>query len=335
MSTINRIGLLTSGGDAPGMNAAIRAVVRTALSQGVLVSGIERGYQGLIQGAVIELTSRSVADTIQRGGTILRTARSDEFRTPEGQAKAIATLKRYGIDGLVLLGGDGTFRGAYDLTQAGIATVSIPCTIDNDIACTDQSLGFDTAVNTVVEAMNKIRDTATSHERTYVIEVMGRHSGYIALHAGLCGGAESILIPEVPIDLDAVCDRVTFGYRVGKNHSIVLVAEGIGNDSKYNRNPGESAATYVANYIQTHTGLETRITILGHLQRGGNPTALDRQIATRLGNEAVNLLLRGEAGKVVAMWQNEMRVYDIMDALAMKKAVDLQLYELSQMLSSV
>lgn len=335
MSRIKRIGLLTSGGDAPGMNAAVRAVVRTALSQGVLVSGIERGYQGLIQGAVKELTSRSVADIIQRGGTILRTARSEEFRTPEGQAKAIATLERYGIDALVVLGGDGTFRGAYDLTQAGIATMSIPATIDNDIACTDQSIGFDTAVNTVVEAMNKIRDTATSHERTYVIEVMGRNAGYIALYAGLCGGAESILIPEVPVDLDAVCDRVTFGYRVGKNHSIVLVAEGIGNDSKYERKPGESAATYVANYIQSHTGLETRITILGHLQRGGNPTALDRQIATRLGYEAVQLLLKGESGKVVAMWQNEIRVHSILEALAMKKEIDLKLYELSQMLSSV
>lgn len=330
-----RIGVLTSGGDAPGMNAAIRAVVRTALARGIQVFGVERGYQGLIQGAVIELSSRSVADIVQRGGTILRSARSSEFRTSEGQAKAVATLKRFGIDGMVILGGDGSFRGAQALTHAGVAAVGIPATIDNDIGCTDIAIGFDTAVNTVVDAINKIRDTASSHERTYVVEVMGRNAGYIALHAGLAGGAESILIPEVPVDLDEVCDRISFGYRLGKSHSIVVVAEGVGGDPKAGRETNESAAFRIGNVIRERTGLETRITILGHLQRGGNPSAYDREIASRFGYKAVELLLEGQSEKVIGLIKGEMKVFDIDEALKMKKNINLDIYKLAQVLSSV
>jgi 6-phosphofructokinase 1 len=329
-----RIAVLTSGGDSPGMNAAIRAVVRSAVAQGVEVLGIERGYQGLIQGAMIELTTRSVADIVHRGGTALKSARSEDFKTPKGQEKALQVLRQARIEGLVVLGGDGTFRGAQVLAEAGIMTVCIPATIDNDVACTDLAIGFDTTVNTVVEAMNRIRDTAFSHERTIVVEVMGRNSGYIALYAGLAGGAESILIPEVPVDLDEVCNRIVSSYRAGKSHSIVLTAEGVGGDPKAGRSTSESAAFRVANYIREKTGLETRITILGHLQRGGNPTALDRLVASLLGHKAVELLLAGEGGKVVGIANGHVRVYDIDQALQMKKALDLQLYRLAHVLST-
>lgn len=331
----SRIGVLTSGGDAPGMNAGIRAVVRAALAQGVTVYGVERGFQGLIQGAMVELTSRSVADIVHRGGTILKSARSDEFRTPEGQAKAIENLRKFNIEGMVILGGDGSFRGAQALTHAGVSAIGVPATIDNDIACTERAIGFDTAVNTVVDAMNKIRDTATSHERTYVIEVMGRNAGFIALHAGLAGGAESILIPEVPVNLDDVCDRISFGYRVGKSHSIVLVAEGVGGDPKAGRETHESAAFRVGNYIRERTGLETRITILGHLQRGGNPTAIDREIASRFAYHAVELLLAGETNQVVCQVGGQITHYSIDEALSMQRPVDLSLYRMAQVLSSI
>lgn len=334
MPTPARIGVLTSGGDAPGMNAAIRAIVRSALSKGVPVLGIERGYQGLIQGAMVELTTRSVADIVHRGGTILKSARCDEFRTSEGLQKAVAAVRHYGIEGLAVLGGDGTFRGARDLGRVGIPAICIPATIDNDVACTDLAIGFDTTVNTVVEALNKIRDTATSHERTIVVEVMGRNSGYIALHAGLAGGAESILIPEVPVQLDEVCARITASYRAGKAHSIVLVAEGVGGDPRAGRSTSESAAFRVSNYIREKTGLETRITILGHLQRGGNPSALDRIVASRLGYRALELLLDGEGGKVVGLVDGQVRVFDIDEALRMEKKLDLELYRLAHVLST-
>ncbi|MGI6082540.1 MAG: 6-phosphofructokinase [Limnochordia bacterium] len=330
-----RIGVLTSGGDAPGMNAAIRAVVRSALSEGIRVFGIERGFQGLIQGALVELTSRSVADIIHRGGTILRSARSEEFKTPEGLAKALGVLKRLSIDGLIVLGGDGSFRGARDLVHAGVPVVAIPATIDNDIPCTDQAIGFDTAVNTVVGAINKIRDTATSHERIIVVEVMGREAGYIALNAGLAGGAESILIPEVPADLDGVCARISFAFRVGKAHSIVVVAEGVGTEAWAAKGGPKSAAMYVGNYIMEKTGLETRITILGHLQRGGTPTALDQIVASRLGHAAVGLLAADRGGRVVSMVKGDIRTFDIDEALAMRKSIDPVLYSLAHVLSSI
>lgn len=330
-----RLGVLTSGGDAPGMNAAIRAVVRSALSKGIQVFGIERGYQGFIQGALVELTSRSVADIIHRGGTVLRTARSDEFKTPAGLAKALEALKRLDIDGLIVLGGDGTFRGARDLVHAGVPTVAIPATIDNDIACTDQAIGFDTAVNTVVSAINKIRDTATSHERIIVVEVMGRNAGHIALHAGLAGGAESILIPELRTDLDEVCARIAFTFRVGKAHSIVVVAEGVGGNFTAGCDHRDSAAVSVGNYIREKTGLETRITILGHLQRGGGPSALDQIVASRLGHAAVSLLEAGQGGQVVGIVKGEVRTFAIDEALRMHKGIDPELYRLAHVLSSI
>lgn len=331
---IRKIGVLTSGGDAPGMNAAIRAVVRTAQYCNIGVMGIMRGYHGLIRNEIFELTPRSVADIIHRGGTILKSARSMQFRTPEGQEKAVKNLQDAGIEGLVVIGGDGSFRGALALQQKGIKVVGIPGTIDNDIPCTDYTIGFYTAINTVVDAINKIRDTATSHERVYVVEVMGRNAGFIALYAGLAGGAESILIPEVPMDLDQVVQRINMSYELGKAHSIIVVAEGFDGDPKAGRGVDESAAFRVGNYVKEKTGFETRVTILGHIQRGGNPTVMDRILASRMGEKAVRLLAQGKSGYMVGIANNEITAVDLEYALAQEKSLDLTFYELAHMLSS-
>ena len=301
------IAVVTSGGDAPGMNAAIRAVVRTAGYYQLSVLGIMRGFHGLIHDEFIELNPRSVADIIHRGGTILKSARSEAFRTPEGQAKAVENLRRAGVEGLVVIGGDGSFRGALSLQDAGINVIGIPATIDNDIPCTDFSIGFDTTVNTVIEVINKIRDTATSHERIYVVEVMGRHSGHIALYAGLAGGAETILIPEVDTCLDDVCERLISGYKLGKAHSIVLVAEGVGGNFKTGRSINESSAFHVANYVREKTGFETRVTVLGHIQRGGNPTANGRILTSRVGARAVEMHMEGRGRYRVGIIKNELK----------------------------
>lgn len=331
---VQKIGVITSGGDAPGMNAAVRAVVRTAQHCNLSVMGIMRGYHGLIHNEIFELNPRSVADIIHRGGTILKSARSIQFTTPEGREKAVKNLQDAGIEGLVIIGGDGSFRGGLTLQEMGIKIVGIPATIDNDIPCTDATIGFDTALNTVVDAINKIRDTATSHERVYVVEVMGRHAGYIALYAGLAGGAESILIPEVPVDLDEVCDRINMSYKLGKAHSIIVVAEGFNGNLRAGRSTEESAAFAVGNYIKEKTGFETRVTILGHIQRGGNPTVYDRILASRMGEKAVRLLAQGKSGYMIGLIDNEIKAIDMQYALAQQKQLDLTFYDLAHMLSS-
>lgn len=284
---MKKFAVLTSGGDAPGMNAAVRAVVRKSIYHQVSVYGIRHGFLGLVQGEIFPMKLSSVADIIHRGGTVLQTARSPEFLTEKGQRKAIRFLQEEKIEGVVVIGGDGSFRGAQVLQKAGIATVGVPGTIDNDIPLTDYTIGFDTAVNTVTDAINKVRDTATSHERIFIIEVMGRNSGQIALHAGLAGGAESIVIPEAPFNLVEVCNRLMRGIKRGKLHSVILVAEGAG------------GGIYVANEIKGVTRQEVRVTILGHLQRGGTPTAFDRILASRMGAKAIDLLLEAKSGQAV------------------------------------
>ena len=327
---MKRIAVLTSGGDAPGMNACIRSVVRTALYHGVQIYGVYKGYQGLINGDFIELTSKSVGDILQRGGTILRSARSEQFKTEEGREKAVANLKKFEIEGLIVIGGDGSFRGAQRLEQYGIRTVGVPATIDNDIACTDYAIGFDTAVNTVLDALNKIRDTASSHARTYIVEVMGRNAGYIALTAGLAGGAEEILIPELEYDLDEVCEKVKQTHQAGKSHCIILVAEGLLGDPILGGGGSDGSAFRVGKYILEKTGFETRITILGHIQRGGTPTAQDRILATMFGAKAVEVLLTGESSKLIGIIGNKIRVFDIEEGLAMKKDIDLEQLKLAE-----
>lgn len=319
---MQRIGLLTSGGDSPGMNACIRAVVRKAIYHGLEVIGIKRGYNGFIEADMVPMHLSSVADIIHRGGTILHTARSDQFLTPEGRAKAYENVRRFGIQGLVVIGGDGSFRGARVFNQEyGLPVVGVPGTIDNDIPGTDQTIGFDTAVNTAVEAINKIRDTATSHERTFVIEVMGRQHGFIALAAGLAGGAESILIPERPFNYDEICERLLRGYRRGKLHSVIVVAEGAADGMEVGRK------------IKERTGFDTKVTILGHLQRGGTPTAADRILASRLGARAVDLLMAGETKKMVGIKAGEIVALDFEDALAQPRSIDLDMYNLAGILS--
>lgn len=319
---MQRIALLTSGGDSPGMNACIRAVVRKAIYHGLEVIGIRRGFNGFIEADMGPMNLGSVADIIHRGGTILHTARSDQFLTPEGRARAYQNVKRFGIQGLVVIGGDGSFRGARVFnTEYGLPVVGVPGTIDNDIPGTDQTIGFDTAVNTALEAIDKIRDTATSHERTFIIEVMGRHYGFIALAAGLAGGAESILAPERPFDYDEICDRLLRGYRRGKLHSVIVVAEGAADGMEVGRR------------IKERTGFDTKVTILGHLQRGGSPSAADRLLASRLGARAVELLMAGETKKMVGIKAGEVIALDIEDALAQVRSIDLDLYNLAGILS--
>ena len=308
---IRTIGVLTSGGDAPGMNAAIRAVVRTALGKGLKVRGIRRGYSGLLNEEIIDLSARDVSDTIQRGGTILLTARCEEMRTPEGQQKAAAICKKYGIDGLVVIGGDGSFRGAQKLSENGINTVGIPGTIDLDIACTDYTIGFDTAVNTAVEAIDKIKDTSMSHERCSIIEVMGRNAGYIALWCEIANGADGILIPEKEqFDEQDLIETILSNRLKGKKHHVVINAEGIGDSNR------------LAKRIETATGIETRATILGHIQRGGSPTAKDRVYASTMGAYAVDLLSGGATNRVIAYKAGQFTDFDIDEALAMKKTID-------------
>lgn len=318
---MKKIALLTSGGDAPGMNAAIRAVVRTAIYFDLEVLGVRRGYSGLIDKDFIKMSLGSVADIIQRGGTILLTARCDEFLTPAGRQKALENLREEEVDGLVAIGGDGTFRGALEMEKLGMPTICIPGTIDNDIPCTAATIGYDTVVNTVVDSINKIRDTATSHERIFVIEVMGRRSGFIALEAGLAGGAESIIIPEVPLNIDAVVKNIKRGNRRGKKHSIIVVAE------------GAADAMELTKEISEKSGLETRLSILGYIQRGGTPTAQDRLLASRMGAEAVNLLLRGERKKMVALDGELIRSFDIDWAINQSKSINLDDYRLAGILS--
>lgn len=304
------IGVLTSGGDAPGMNAAIRAVVRTALAKGVRVRGIRRGYRGLLDEDIIDLTARDVSDTIQRGGTVLQTARCKEMMTEEGQQKAAAICKKYGIQGLVVIGGDGSFMGAQKLANLGVNTIGVPGTIDLDIACTDYTIGFDTAVNTAMEAIDKIRDTSTSHQRCSVIEVMGRSAGYIALWCGIANGAEEILLPERDnYDEEATIKAIIQNKERGKQHYIIINAEGIGDSMG------------MAQRIEKATGMETRATILGHMQRGGSPSCKDRVYASVMGAKSVELLLEGKSNRVVAYKNGAYVDYDIDEALAMKKDV--------------
>ncbi|MFC0301958.1 6-phosphofructokinase [Virgibacillus soli] len=318
---MKKIGVLTSGGDAPGMNAAIRAVTRKCIYHGIEIYGIMNGFQGLIDGNIKKMEVGSVGDIIQRGGTKLLSARCDEFKTAEGQQKGIEQLEKFGIQGLIVIGGDGSFRGAKALTDKGFPCIGVPATIDNDIAGTDFTIGFDTALNTIIEAIDKIRDTATSHECTYVIEVMGRNAGDLALWAGLADGAESILIPEHTDDFDDVVDRLLRGHERGKKHSIIILAEGVGSGIDY----GER--------IEKATNFETRVTVLGHIQRGGSPTAADRVLASRLAAKAVDLLLEGQAGRMVGIQNNRLINHDINKILEEKHTIDMDMYQLSRELS--
>ena len=319
---MKRIGLLTSGGDAPGMNAAIRAVVRTAIYFGMEVYGIERGYSGLINDEMMPLEMRSVSDIVQRGGTKLRTARCLEMLTVDGQKQAVATLEKRGIEGLVVIGGDGSFRGAKCLTENfGIPTIGIPGTIDNDLEYTDYTLGFDTAVNTCLEVINKLRDTMNSHERISVVEVMGRHCGDIALYAGITSGAEIIVVPEIAFDMDDIVMRINRSRANGKHSNIIVVAEGV------------MSADEFAKKLQEVTTYSVRATNIGHIQRGGSPSMADRMLAAQFGNKAVRLLKDGQGNRVVGIRNNEIIDMDIIEAVSMKKKFTYELYETLQMIS--
>ena len=314
--------VLTSGGDAPGMNAAVRSVVRTALHKGHSVYGIFHGYEGLMEDHMDELQERSVSNIINRGGTILYTARSKEFMTEEGQKKAAAILRSRGIDGLVVIGGDGSFRGAQKLSALGIPTIGIPGTIDNDIASTEYTSGFDTALNTAVQSIDKLRDTSQSHDRCSVVEVMGRNAGHLALYAGLATGAVATLIPERPFDLDRdVVDRMKATMTTGKHHFIVVVAEGVGNSKD------------MCYYIQQRTGVETRLTVLGHVQRGGDATAMERVYASAMGYRAIELLEEGVGSRIVGVKENRIYDIDIDEALAMKKDINELFYKVAREIS--
>lgn len=320
---IKRIGVLTSGGDAPGMNAAIRAIVRAATAQNIAVLGIRRGYSGLINGDVIELDARSVDGIITRGGTMLYTARCLEMLTPEGLEKAANTCKYMGIQGLIAIGGDGTFRGAQALSRLGVPAIGIPGTIDNDIVCSDYTIGFDTACNTAVEAIDKLRDTMQSHERCSIVEVMGRHAGHLALNVGVSVGATAILLPEREIDFEeTVIEKMRMGRIKGRNHHIIIVAEGYG------------SAQDVADRIHEATGIDTRVTILGHIQRGGAPSSQDRVMATRMGYHAVKALVEGKTNRVIVFDDNKIVDYDIEEGLARKKDINQPLFEAAQMVAT-
>ena len=316
------IAVLTSGGDAPGMNAAVRAVVRTGLNFGMKVYGVMRGYNGLLTGDLKEMNMRSVSDIMQHGGTALYTARSPEFNTPAGVEKAANMCREKGIEGVVVIGGDGSFRGARDLTNAGINCIGVPGTIDNDIACTDYTIGYDTALNTAMEMIDRIRDTTESHDRCSVVEVMGRRCGDIALNTGVAVGALTTLVPEIPYDFHRdVLDRIRLAQSTGKRHYIIVVAEGVGNTEE------------LAQRIQRHTGIETRATILGHVQRGGAPTLRDRVVASRMGYHAAELLFNGIGNRVVAMKGEQIVDFDITEALNMPRAFDEKMYRVSAVLS--
>ena len=308
---IKRIGVLTSGGDAPGMNAAVRSVVRSASSLGIECLGIRRGYNGLISGDIEKLGPESVSRIINRGGTVLYTARSEEFRTEQGRKKAAEVCRLFGIDGLVAIGGDGTFRGLLEFSKYGIATVGVPATIDNDIACTDYTIGFDTAANTAIEAVDRLRDTMQSHERCSVVEVMGRNAGHLALYVGLASGATAVLVPEKPFDFERdVAERIRIARINGKTHFMIIVAEGAG------------SAMTIGDKIHEELGVDTRVTILGHIQRGGAPSARDRVTATSMGFHAVNILVKGSTNRVVCERAGKTSDIDIAEALSMKKGLD-------------
>lgn len=316
------IAVLTSGGDSPGMNAAVRAVVRTACQRGIKVYGVDRGYTGLIKGDVHEMNLRSVSDIITRGGTILYSARCPEFKTEEGVQKAVDTCKRVGIDGMVIIGGDGSFRGARDLSLRGIPCIGLPGTIDNDISCTDYTIGYDTCLNTIVQMVDRIRDTSESHDRCTVVEVMGRGAGYLALESGIAVGATSILVPEVEHDIERdIIARIREFQKTGKRHFIVIVAEGVGGTAE------------IAKKIEAETGVESRATILGHVQRGGSPTARDRIMASQMGSRAVDLLTQGIGNRVVGIRDNKIVDFDIFEALKMTKTIDMKDYELAHEIS--
>ena len=315
------IGVLTSGGDAPGMNAAIRSIVRAAAYMGMTVKGIKRGYNGLIENNIVDLDIRSVSDIIQRGGTVLYTARCPRFTTEEGMQEAIKNCKVNGIEGLVIIGGDGSFRGARDLSLRGIPCIGIPGTIDNDIPSTEYTIGFDTAMNTVVEMVDKLRDTACSHERCSVVEVMGHGAGDIALQSGLAVGATAIIVPEIGFDLQNVIDKILETKKNGRNHFIIVVSEGL------------CDATQLAKLLQEATGIETRATVLGHIQRGGNPTLRDRVVASKMGYAAVELLSKGVGNRVVGLKNNKIVNYDIFEALNMSKSFDQETYRLANTIS--
>ena len=319
---VKTIGVLTSGGDAPGMNAAIRAVVRTAISKGMKVKGIMRGYAGLLQEEIVDMSSTDVSNIIFRGGTILYTARCMEFVTAEGQQQGAEICHKHGIDGIVVIGGDGSFRGAGKLAALGVNTIGVPGTIDLDIACTDYTIGFDTAVNTAMEALDKVRDTSTSHERCSIIEVMGRNAGYIALWCGIANGAEDILLPErYDGNEQALIDRIIENRKRGKKHNIIINAEGIGHSGS------------MARRIEAATGIETRATILGHMQRGGTPTCKDRVYASIMGARAAELLCEGKSNRLVAYKHGEFVDFDIQEALQMKKDISEEQFEIAKMLA--
>lgn len=319
-----RIGVLTSGGDAPGMNAAIRAVVRKAVYEGIYVSGIKRGYAGLINGEMIPLDERSVADIIHRGGTILGTARSERFPSPEGFAEACSRLREARIEGLVTIGGGGTFQGAMRLHEAGFIAVGVPGSIDNDIPGTEYSIGFDTAVDTALEAIERLRDTAAAHGRVFLVEVMGRDSGFIALAAGLAGGAEAVLIPEIPVEvdqLDQLCRGILASFTRGKRHSVIVVAE------------GAASAMDLGRQVEEKTHLETRVTVLGHVQRGGRPTGFDRTLASRMGAAAVDAISNRQSGCMTAWRCGKVELVPLAEVVGQRKEIDLTLCELARVLA--
>lgn len=319
---MKKIGVLTSGGDAPGMNAAVRSVVRTACENGMEVVGIRRGYTGLINGDLVELNIRSVSDIIHRGGTILYSARCLEFKEPAGVQKAVQTCKENGIEGIVVIGGDGSFRGARDLSLSGIPCIGVPGTIDNDIACTDYTIGYDTCLNTIMDMVDRVRDTTESHDRCSVIEVMGRRAGFLALNAGIAVGATTILVPEFDFDIERdVIERMRRTQKTGKRHFIIMVAEGIGGVEE------------LARKIEAETKVESRAVILGHVQRGGAPTCKDRVVASQMGNRAVKLLLNGIGNRVVGMKNEQIFDMDIYEALSMTKTLDRELFEISYEIS--
>lgn len=321
MST-RTIAVLTSGGDAPGMNAAVRAVVRSGISFGMRVMGVRRGYNGLLNGDVFEMNLRSVSDIIHHGGTALFTARSPEFNTPQGVQKAADNCRKMGIDGVVVIGGDGSFRGARDLTGAGIPCIGVPGTIDNDIASSEYTIGFDTAMNTAVEMVDRLRDTTESHDRCSVVEVMGRRCGDLALQTGIAVGATSILVPEVPFDFDKdIVARMQFTQKTGKTHFIIVVAEGVGGVVK------------LAKDIEEKTGIETRATVLGHVQRGGSPTVRDRVVGSEMGYYATELLQNGKSNRVVVMRGGKIVDLDITEALNMTRVFDRRLYDIAHKIS--
>lgn len=318
---MKKIGVLTSGGDAPGMNAAIRAVVRAGIAKGMEVMGIYRGYNGLINGDIKPLDVRSVSDVIQHGGTKLYTARCKEFRFEEGLQKAKKTCLDHGIEGIVVIGGDGSFRGAADLSARGIPCVGIPGTIDNDISMSEYTIGYDTAMNTAMQMVDKLRDTSQSHDRCSVVEVMGRNAGYIAVNTGIACGATYIIVPEIPWSIDEVCAKIKRTRETGKHHFIIVVSEGVGNSGE------------IAKHIERETGVESRATILGHVQRGGSPTIRDRVAASELGYYAVQLLSEGKGNRVVGLKGNKIVDYDIQEALSMKKTFEYDLYKIADEIS--